>query len=204
MSNSKSITQAIIVTAVCIVYLVVTAFYHQIEKYLTGTVFIILTLLIPTTFIAMFVYAISGLIGIVRHRQNLNLIYCLPTIIAVTTLIYTFFSPWQFDSENWESKVEFRACYEGTQNQSYIKFREDKTFEINSTGVFFTNFWYTGQWTKSGDTLFMKFDNEKPGLLSDTVVIHNDHLIPMDKLTLADSTKDYRRHYYLGYCKGLN
>jgi len=91
MSNFKSITQAIIVTAVCIVYLVVTAFYHHIEKYLTGAVFIILTLLIPTTFIAMFVHAISGLIGIVRHRQNLNLIYCLPTIIAVTTLIYTLY-----------------------------------------------------------------------------------------------------------------
>ncbi len=130
--------------------------------------------------------------------------YCLPTIIALTTLIYTFFSPWQFDSENLESKVEFRACYEGTQNQSYIKFREDKSFEINSTGVFFANSWYTGQWAKSGDTIFMKLDDGNPGFISDTIVILNDYLIPIDKIELADSTKDYRRFYYLGYCKGLN
>lgn len=152
----------------------------------------------------MFVYAIKGLIDIARNRQNLTLSFCMPTIVVLTTLIYIFFSPWQFDSESLESKVEIRACYEGTQNQSYIKFREDKTFEINSTGVFFANNWYTGQWIKSGDTLFLKFDNEKPGLLSDTLIIHSDHLIPIDKIALADSTKDYRRHYYIGYCKGLN
>lgn len=202
--NNKSIAQTLIVSTVCIAFIVLTAFYHHIDKYLTGAFFIILTVLIPTTFIAMFVYAIKGLIGIFRNRKNLTLIYCLPTIITLTALIYVFFSPWQFDSENLESKVEIRACYEGTQNQSYIKFREDKTFEINSTGVFFANFWYTGQWTKSGDTLYMSFDNEKPRLLSDTLIIHNDYLIPIDKVALADSSKDYRRHYYLGYCKGLN
>ena len=202
--NNKSITQTLIVSTVCIAFIVLTAFYHHIDKYLTGAIFIILTVLIPTTFIAMFVYAIKGLIGIVRNRKNLKLVYSLPTIITLTALIYIFFSPWQFDSENLESKVEIRACYEGTQNQSYIKFREDKTFEINSTGVFFANSWYTGQWTKSEDTIFMKFDDGNPGFISDTLVIHNDYFIPADRIALADSLKDYRRYYYLGYCKGLN
>jgi hypothetical protein len=204
MGKAKSITQTIIVTLVCIVFIVVTAFYHHIDKHLTGVVFMVLTLLIPVTFIAMFVYAIKGLIDIARNRQNLTLILCMPTIVAVLALMYIFFSPWQFNSENLESKVEIRACYEGTQNQSYIKFREDKTFEINSTGVFFANDWYTGQWTKSSDTIFMTFDNGNPGFISDTLVIHNDYLIPTDKIELVDSIKDYRRFYYLGYCKGLN
>jgi len=204
MSNTKSITQTIIVSTVCIAFIVLTAFYHHIDKHSTGVVFIVLTLLIPITFIAMFVYAIKGLIEIRRNRQNLTLIFCMPTIIAVGGLIYIFFSPWQFDSESLESKVEIRACYEGTQNQSYIKFREDKTFEINSTGVFFANDWYTGQWTKSSDTLFMTFDNGNPGFISDTLIIYNDYLVSPNKIELVDSTKDYRRFYYLGYCKGLN
>lgn len=202
--NNKSITQTIIVATLCIVFMVVTAFYHHIDKYLTGVVFIILTLLIPITFVAMFVYAIKGMIEIVRNRQNLTLIFCMPTIVTTVALIYIFFSPWQFDSESLESKVEIRACYEGTQNQSYIKFREDQSFEINSTGVFFANDWYTGQWSKSADTLFMKFDKGTAGFISDTLVIHNNYLIPINKIELVDSTKDYRRFYYLGYCKGLN
>src|SRR5687768_11568416 len=98
MNNTKSITKAVIVATVCIVFIVVTAFYHHIDKYLTGLVVVILTLLVPATLIAMFVYAIKGLIEIVRNKQNLTLTFCLPTIIALTGLIYIFFSPWQFDS----------------------------------------------------------------------------------------------------------
>ena len=191
-------------TVVCVVYVVLTSLYHHIDKYLTGGVFIFLTLLVPVTFVSMFVYAISGLIKIVRNRQNLTFMFCLPTIIALTTIAYITFSPWQLTSETLESNVEFRACYEGTQNQSYIKFRADKSFEINSTGVFFADFWYLGHWTKAGDTIFMKFDKDKPRLLSDTIIIHNEYLIPVAEVHLADSLKQYTRYYYLGYCKGLN
>jgi hypothetical protein len=196
--------RTIIVTIVCIVYLLVTTFYHHIDKYLTGIGFIVLTLLIPITFIAILVYAIKGIIQVVRNRQNLTFKFCLPTIIALATFTYTTFSPWQLNSENLESKVEMRACYEGTQNQSYIKFRADKSFEINSTGVFFADFWYTGQWNKNGDTIFMKFAKEKPGLLSDTIILHKEYLIPIAEINSVDSLKHYFAHYYLGYCKHEN
>lgn len=199
MNNTRTITRTNLASLACLVFLLVTAFYHHIDKHLTGVIFIILTVLIPTTFVAILVFAIKGIIETIRKRK-----LTLPTIISIATLIYVFFSPWQFSSESLESNVEMRACYEGTQNQSYIKFREDNSFEINSTGVFFANDWYTGQWTKSGDTIFMKFDNEKPRLASDTMVIHEEYLIPSSKIALIDSTKDYRRFYYLGYCKGLN
>jgi hypothetical protein len=204
MSDNKTTRRTIIVTAVCVVYLLVTAFYHHIDKYLTGIVFIILTLLIPTTFIALFIYAIKGIIQIVRNKQNLTFKFCLPTIIALTTFLYTTFSPWQLNSEDLESKVEMRACYEGTQNQSYIKFRGDKSFEINATGVFFADFWYIGQWRKNGDTIFMKFNKEKPRLVSDTIILRNEYLIPITEINFVDSTKHYFGHYYLGYCKHEN
>ncbi len=199
MNNSKTITHTIIVSVACFSFLVITAFYHHIDKHLTGAIFIILTLLVPITFITIIVFAIKGLIKIFRKR-NLTL----PTIISIATLSFIFFSPWQFSSESLESNVEIRACYEGTQNQSYIKFREDKSFEIHSTGAFFGNSWYTGQWAKSRDTIYLKFDNGNPGFLTDTLIVHNGYLIPSNKIELVDSTKDYRRFFYLGYCKGLN
>lgn len=204
MSNDKTIRRIIIVTVVCIVYIVVTSLYYHIDKYLTGAVFIFLTLLFPITFIAMFVYTISGLRQIVLNRQNLTFMFCLPTIIALTTIVYSVFSPWQLNSEVWESKVALRACYEGTQNQSYIKFREDKSFEVHSTGVFFADFWDLGYWDKRDDTIFMWFSKNKPKLLSDTIIIHKEYLIPVTEVHLADSLKKYMKYYYLGYCKGLN
>jgi hypothetical protein len=204
MNNSKTGKRILIVSIVCTVYLLLSIFYYRIDKYLTGIVFTILTLLLSTMFIAMITYAFKGINEIYRNRKILTFRYCLPTIIVLITLIYTLVSPWRLDSENWESKVEMRACYEGTQNQSYINFREDNTFEIHSTGVFFASFWYWGQWEKNSDTLFLKFDTEKNKLLSDTIIIHNEYLIPSGQVKLTDSLNMYHRYYYLGYCKGLN
>jgi len=204
MNNNKTDRRIFIVTIVCTIYLLLSIFYYQIDKYLTGIVFIILTLLLPTTFIAMIAYAIKGLVEIYRNRKNLTFRFCLPTIMVLFTLLYTLFSPWRIDSENWESKVEMRACYEGTQNQSYIKFRENHTFEIHSTGVFFASFWHWGEWEKNSNTLFLKFETERNKLLSDTIIIHDEYLIPIGQFKLADSLKMYNRYYYLGYCKGLN
>jgi hypothetical protein len=70
--------------------------------------------------------------------------------------------------------------------------------------VFFASFWYWGQWEKNSDTLFLKFNTEKNKFLSDTIIIHDEYLIPIGQFELADSTKMYNRYYYLGYCKGLN
>jgi len=197
MNDTKNGRRILIVTIVCVIYLLLSFFYYHIDKYLTGEVFIALTLLLPTTFIVMIIYAIKGLIVIYRDRKILTFRFCLPTIITLITLTYTLFSPWRLDSENWESKVEMRACYEGTQNQSYIKFREDHTFEIHSTGVFFASFWYCGHWEKNSDTLFLEFDTDKNKLLSDTVIIHNEYLIPIRQVQFADSLKMYNRYYYL-------
>ena len=179
------------------------SFYHHIEKYFPGIFVIILTLLIPVTLFIIIGYAIKGLFQIVRNRNNLTLKFCLPPILACLELSFIFFSPWWFDSESLESSVEMRACYEGTQNQSYIKFRSDKSFEIHSTGVFFNSHWFTGNWKMTSDTIFMKFNNEKNRLLSDTIIILNEYLIPIQEIN-NDSLNHYNRYYYLGYCKGKN
>ncbi len=203
MRKFKANKHTIIVTTACVVFVLLSSFYHHIDKYLTGITFILLTLLIPTTFILVLTYVVKGFFQIYKERKNLTFKFCLPTIIGLTSLTYIIFSPWQLDSENLESEVEFRACYEGTQNQSYIKFRKDKSFEINSTGVFFSDYWFTGHWRKSADTIFMKFDKEIPRLLSDTIIIRNEYLVPLTELN-KDTTINYGRCYYLGYCKGLN
>jgi hypothetical protein len=179
----------------------ITFFYHHIDKHLTGIIFIILTLLVPITFITIFVFWIKGLIQIIKNRKQLTLISCLPTIITTATILFMFFGKYD-TSEQFESEVEFRACYEGTQNQAYIKFRKDKTFELNWTGVFFSNTWWTGHWNKKGNILTLKYDDETLDVLSDSLLIENGNLIPLKPL--ADTSRHSRPLFYLGFCRGEN
>lgn len=202
MNDNKITRRTIFVATVCVVYLLLSIFYHHIDKYLTGVIFIALTLLMLTTFVAIVVFAIKGLFQVYRNKQNLSFKFCLPTIIALITLTYTIFSPWRLDSESLESKVEMRACYEGTQNQAYILFRQDKTFELNWTGVFGYDEWWTGQWNRKGDTLILKCDKGKVKQLGDTILIANGYLNPIRHS--VDTTKYYRPMFYLGYCKHEN
>lgn len=192
----------ILVTIVCCVYVLLSIFYHHINKNLSRVLYIFLAGIIPISFVTIIVYEIKGIIELFRNRRNLNFRFFLPVIICTVTLLYTFLSPYRLDSENLESKVAFRACYEGTQNQAYILFRKDKTFEMNWTGVFGYNKWWTGKWTKKGDILVLKYNNEKIEQLGDTILIANDYLNPINKS--FDKVKYPRPMFYLGDCKHEN
>lgn len=197
MEETKKIKRTIIVaTIICCVYLVLTIFYHHIDKYLSGVIYMFLTVLIPITFITIVIFEIRGIINVVRHRKNLNLKLYLPTIVCSVTLLYTLFCPYRIDSEKLESEVEFRACYEGTQNQAYILFRKDKTFELNWTGVFGYNEWWTGRWSKNGNILSLKYDGKKTEQLGNTILIANGYLNPIGKS--FDKVKYPRPMFYLG------
>jgi hypothetical protein len=191
-----------IVSIVCTIYILLSFFYYHIDKYLDGVDAIILTLLLPATFILIIIFAIKGLIEIYRNRKKLTFQFYLPTIIVLLTLTYTLFSPWRLDSENWENKVELRACYEGIQSQSTIKFRSDHSYEAHHQS--FGSSWALGLWNRNGDTLFMNPTKGIDNFIKDTMVIRNEYLIPIGQVKLADSLKMYNRYYYLGYCKGLN
>jgi hypothetical protein len=200
--TAKTKRSLILTIFICCIYLLLTIFYHHINKNFSGFFYIFLTVLIPITFITIVVFQVRGIIEIIRNRKYLNFKFCLPTIICSITHLYTLFSPYRFDSEKLESEVEFRACYEGTQNQAYILFRKDKTFELNWTGVFGYNEWWTGKWEKNGDILTLKYDGKKVEQLSDRILISKGYLIPIGKS--FDKKKYPYPMFYLGYCRGEN
>ncbi len=202
MDNNKVRKQTRIAATVCIVYLLLTIFYHHIDNYSPHALRIVLTLLIPIAFIVIVVYLIKGLITIWRNRQHLSFSILLPTLISLITLAYTLFSPWRLDSDKLESPVVIRACFEGTQNQAYIKMRKDKSFEINWTGVFFYDEWYFGTYSQNGDPIFLKYKTDKPYCYGDTILNNGSSLIPLNKFKKDNS--QYFVPFYLGYCKGLN
>lgn len=200
--TAKTKRTIILTTIVCCVYLLLTIFYHHINKNLSGVVYLILTALIPITFITIIVFEIKGIIEIIRNRNSLNFNFLLPTIVCSITLLYTLFSPYRLDSEKLESEVEFRACYEGTQNQAYILFRKDKTFELNWTGVFGYNEWWTGKWNRKGNMLTLKYDGKKVEQLGEEILISKGYLNPIGKS--FDKKKYPYPMFYLGDCRHEN
>ncbi len=202
MDKNQIKRQIIKVTLTCIIFLLLIIFYYHIEKYTTGVIEFSLTVLIPVTFVAMSVFLVKGVINIFKYRKQFSFTICLPTLIVVLTFSYLFFCPYRLNSEKLSSDVVLRACFEGTQNQAYILFREDQTFELNWTGVFFANNWYYGNYTQNADTFYLNYVSKKPYRFGDTIVNNGQELITINK-KLIDSSQ-YFVPFYLGYCKGLN
>jgi hypothetical protein len=179
-------------------YILTTSFYYHLDKYTTGLPFVILTLLIPVTLISIIVFLLKAGFQIIRNRQKSSYQLFLLAVIPFITLIYVFICP-NFNSESLESKTILRACYEGTQNQSTLIFKENKTFELHSTGVFFSSKWFYGTFEQKADTFFLHYKTEKPRRVGTILVIVDENLITIDK----DTSQIYLP-FYLGYCKGLN
>jgi hypothetical protein len=183
-------------TITCSIFLLLIVFFHYIDKYLTGTVFVLLTLLIPITFLFIVTITIIGLIQIFNYHGFRSFKLFFPVIITLTTMAYTFFSPFRLDSENFESNVLKTAYHEGTQNFSYFILREDKTFEARSSS-FVSSSWFYGDWKIKCDTLFLKFETRKPYNLNDTMIIHKNYLVPSSEIKYFDSLHlNFKLKYY--------
>ena len=121
-------------------------------------------LLIVAGFFWLIIKLIKEIIGLIKNRKEFKRDHLLPTILIVGVLCFTFLNTFSFDIEDKiYGKVVFRACYEGTQNQATFKLREGNRFEIHSTGVFFYDKYYTGQYIQRGDTLDLVYDGEIHG-----------------------------------------
>ena len=195
---ANRLTKAIFI---CLAFLLLIGFYYHLDKYTTGPIFIILTLCIPILFLLIAIYILKESVSLLRHKQRLSVTSFAPITFYLLTLAYLFFSPYQFSSEQLESPVVVRACFEGTQNQATIKLRKNRTFELHWTGIFFANTWYNGSYTQKGDTLILSYKNEKPIRFGHLIIVKNGELQTVK--TATDSLKNVVP-FYLGYCKHLN
>ena len=104
-----------------------------------------------------------------------------------------------------KTDITFRACYEGTQNQAvFFLFGKDQTFLIHWTGVFFYDETFSGYYTQTGDTLYLKYkDNKVPKGLTEKLFMNHQEkvLVPMHEKM---DTNNFTRYFYYGSCKGLN
>ncbi|WP_291856367.1 hypothetical protein [Marinilabilia sp.] len=153
---------------------------------------------IAVLFFWLIVKIIIEFVRLIKQRKNLTIKLFVPFFIMAVFLLDGMFNPLRINLEKIYGRVVFRACYEGTQNQATFKLRESGKFDIHWTGVFFSDEFFTGEYTKNQDTLLLDFKTEVPRNLSDTLVINGDYIYRLKADTLIST------HFYLGDCKGLN
>lgn len=144
------------------------------------------------------------LFELIKNRSLFKWNQLPPTILIIGVLYFTFFNTFSFDiDEKVYGKVIFRACYEGTQNQTTFKLREKNRFEIHATGVFFYDTYFKGHYNRHGDTVDLKYEGAIHRAIGERVFMNNrDSVMEVIKRS-GDSTGRPLRFYY-GYCKGLN
>jgi len=194
LKNSINKVRAFTPSIVSLIFLLLIIFHYHLNKHLTDAVYAILILLIPVTFLSTIIYSFISISKILRKKDKLSFGSYVSTTFSIIILAYTFFSPYRLDSESLEAKTVLVGTHEGTQNFSFVKFRENKTFEIVSSS-FFSSHWYTGNWESKGDTFYLTWDNHDFCKMSDTSIIFKDYLIPLDKINDTDSFNDFNRYF---------
>ncbi len=207
MSDKTFRNQLIFAICFCVAYVLTSYFWHHSDLFapdIREYVISIGLFAVPIGFIIIVALAIRGLLDIFRNRQNISLRFCLPTIVYMLTLFNSVFDPYHHIDDIFGGKVVLRACYEGTMNTSSVKFRENKTFTLNATGVFGCDEWFTGHWSQTGDSIYLTYDNKKFEQFGDKVVIYKGYLIPASLCNDSLNENIIIRQFYLGQCKGLN
>ena len=168
------------------------------ERYPGGFWNVLFFLAIAVLFFWILTKIAIEVIRIIKKRKELSIRVFMPILVLTIGIALGMYNPFKIDLDSVYGKTVFLACYEGTQNQATFKLRDSGKFDIHSTGVFFSDNFYTGKYSMKGDTILMDFDTEIPVMLSDTLIIKEGNLYRLKSDTLI------KTHFYLGDCKGLN
>jgi hypothetical protein len=197
MANAENKRKLISAVWIGTLFIFLSFYYGYIERYMPWWCVIATVLIIAATAITIFISLVKQVITVIKIRIGRDLEYFYPIILNLIVLLAPI-GAW----EDYQSAIKFRACYEGTQNQAYILFREDNSFELNWTGAFFANEWYMGTWQRKNDILILRYQTKPAKALGSKLFIKNNYLIPLDKLI----EPRFKQHpmFYLGYCRGDN
>lgn len=171
------------------------------ERNLDGLWNILFSVFIPI----LFVWIISRIIiEVFKILKNPKLASLIPIGILLIGLLDVIYNPMKVNLERIYGDITFIACYEGTQNQATFTLREKSIFEIYSTGVFFSNVFFTGTYSQIGDTLFLKYNNsKKPLRFGDKILMDNKN---KQLKAISSKTGSFKNPilFNYGYCKELN
>ncbi len=191
----KSIRISIVLSALLLSLVRSIPFWEKISGSLWNVGFYVAIFVL---FVWILIKIIIEIIRLFRNRKNLQIGQIISITIMILVILDVTYNPFKIDLDRLNGKVVFTACYEGTQNQAIFKLRQNGKFDIHWTGVFFSNNYYSGDYVKISDTIYLKYRTEIPNQLGDTLIIKDNLLYAIKQDTITPT------HFYLGNCKGLN
>jgi hypothetical protein len=165
-------------------------------RYPGGLWILLISLLVIFILIWLLIKFIKEIFGLIKNRKTLKPHNFLPILIIISVGVMTSFIP---DTEDFLfGKVTFRACYSGTGSLS-IKLRGKNRFEIHSTGIFFYDKYFIGQYSITGDTLNLNYNGEPHPIIGQKLYMNNidQFLIPLK----PPDRNSKALIFNYGYCK---
>lgn len=203
MKENKIITKSLKISIIISILFVAILRLKPIwERNLKGLFYLVLFISIAILFFWIILKIIIEITRIIRNRKSLSIISFLPITILLLCFSDGIYNPMNINLDILYGEVNFRACYEGTQNQATFKLREGNKFEIHWTGIFH-NYYDIGTYTELQDTLFLKYEGKAQSALGNKIFMDNENKILRPIYDNKESL-DYNIMFYYGYCKGLN
>jgi len=199
MENKINLKKIIIAATSCLLLIGITSSNYYIRQYEDWANPISVTL-IAVLWIYIIIQCLNGTLTIILNRANLKPKPLIPFFIYASCMLLFHVSPSWLYAEHYQSPITYNGCYEGTMNTGRISFRASGVLEYEHTFIFgFTTF-EKGTWLQQGDTLIIKYENEVPKFVGDTLLLTESHFIHLNKGNNENSSKKF----YRGNCKGLN
>ncbi len=163
----------------CGTFLLGTFFNHHIDLYLHDVNYLIISGVALVLFVWIVIFFIKSIRKSIKKRKQRRLKPHLPTLIYALTLILCYILP---SSEMLESPTVIEADQRTSpKHQTSIKLRKDNSFELHFWAIFGYNHWYTGSYTKQGDTILLNFKDDAPKQMDNKLVKKDGALIPTDQ-----------------------
>jgi hypothetical protein len=141
------------------------------------------------TAIVLIGFFVAGLVKMLKSKDKGLIV---PLIIAVFAILIVVFRPLETLLEKLKSPVVLYGYCEHTVTALSIKLRQDRTFEYNA-GAFLSREIYYGEYSLTGDTLKLNFNDNTPDNSKDKLLLKDSSVIE-----IGDTTK-HRHHFRITY-----
>jgi hypothetical protein len=174
MDRKQRRLRKIIIIPTAVIWIVANLYYLWVK--IAGGIFILTGLIELLCFLTVLISLIILLFRLIRKREWRNRKNYITIAFTVLVAILLNVPQLRVNENTLQSPVKIRCCYEGTMNTSQLYLRENGTFERFNIGWFAYVHYSHGTWGQNGDTIYFKFVEEKPHLLSEKMVIKDEYL----------------------------
>jgi hypothetical protein len=190
MANEDTIrtwSKSALILSGALLFIVKSEYYW---KQIVGLVPLVVKVIIAMLAVAIIVMMIISSVRIYKESGKLKIKMFLPLVIYLIAISLSFIDPFKLNVESLQSKVILKGHFSAVMNTAEITFRNNGRVEFEGNGFLGYTFFYSGTWTRDGDTLMTIFKKDDPIPWGNRLIIYPD-----DKLLLPTDSVAVNQHF---------